>query len=74
MAALPPNSGAKSWEDAMQSGIPHPAQPAIPNIVGSPEGVVYGYVGAVVTDDAGNLYVKSTDATVATGWRTATLT
>lgn len=74
MAGTPPNAGAKSWEDAMQSGIPRPAQPAIPNIIGSPEGVLYGDVGAMVTDDEGGLWVKSTDASVATGWKTATLT
>lgn len=68
MAATPPNAGAKKWEDAMQSSTPFPPQPAIPCIEGSPEGVIYGYPGAVVTTTAGALYVKSTPADVATGW------
>ena len=72
MAATPPNAGAKAWEDAMQSNQPYPAQPAIPVLNATPEGVIYANPGAVCTDIAGNLYVKSTDASVNTGWLTVT--
>jgi hypothetical protein len=38
-------------------------------IPGGPQGVVYAPIGSVVTDDAGNIWVKSSDNTVATGWK-----
>jgi len=74
MAGTPPQAGAKAWEDAMQSGIPYPAQPAIPILNATPEGSVYAPAGSVCTDIAGHLYVKSTPADVSTGWLSATLT
>ena len=48
-------------------------QPGIPRIDGGPQGVCYAGVGAICTDDLGNLWVKSTDNTVNTGWKKPTL-
>jgi hypothetical protein len=73
-AAVPPSNqpGAGLWESAMQGGI-RPAQNAIPMIPGGPQNVVYAPVGSCCSDDLGNWWVKSSDATVNTGWKKPTL-
>lgn len=66
----PGNPGARLWEQQMQDGK---AQPAIPNIAGGPNNVVFAPVGAVCTDDTGKLWVKQTDSSLCSGWEYATL-
>lgn len=70
MAAVPPNNtpGAALWDAAIQ-GENGRAQPSIPMIAGGPQGVIYAPIGSVCTDDSGNIWVKSTDASVNTGWK-----
>lgn len=65
---VPPQAGAKAWEDAVQSGIPYPAQSSIPILNATPEGSIYAPPGSVCTDTTGKIYVKSTLADVNTGW------
>lgn len=45
-----------------------PVQSEIKQISGSPEGVLYGVFGLLVTDNQGNLYVKQSDVSLNTGW------
>ena len=49
-------------------------QSEIRQITGSPQGVIYAPYGYLVTDDAGNVYVKQSDAEVNTGWKKLTFT
>jgi len=74
-AAVPSstNVGAQLWDASYQGQSPRPAQPSIPYIEGGPQGVVYAPVGWVCSDQAGNFWVKSTDASVNTGWKKPTL-
>ncbi len=64
--ALSPNAGATLWDDAVQSG--KMVQPGIPTLLASPEGVIYGRAGLVVTTVTGQLFVKASEADVNTGW------
>lgn len=75
MAAIPPANtpGAGLWEAAMQGQSAYRFQPGIPRIDGGPQNVIYAPIGAVCTDDSGNIWVKSTDHTVNTGWKKPTL-
>lgn len=74
MADVPPTLGAKLWDEATQ-GSDHNAQPHQPPMIpGGPEGVVWGSAGVTAVDELGVLYVKTTDASLNTGWSTVTAT
>lgn len=77
MATVPPDPGANQINESVQGGgnsFANPAQQSIPNIIGSPEGVIYAPPGWIVTTTVGNMYVKQSTVDLATGWRTVTLT
>lgn len=40
----------------------------------TPEAIIKAKAGFIITNDLGELYVKSTNETLATGWKKATLT
>lgn len=54
----------------MQAEYDRPeAQPGIPRIRGSPEGVLFGRIGYIVVDfETGDVWQKTTTLEVATGW------
>lgn len=65
---LPGNPGANLWDQGAQ-GSDHTAQPGSPvNVLTDPEGVIFADPGVTCTDVLGNLYVKKTARTLATGW------
>lgn len=67
---LPGNPGAALWDTASKETPP--GQP--PMIPGGPEGVIFAAAGRLCVDEEGNLYVKQTDVTLATGWALVTAT
>lgn len=70
MASAPGNAGARLVDEARAKTAPN--QPLV--IVGGPEAVVYAPPGWVVADELGNLWLKKTDASLATGWDEVTAT
>lgn len=64
----PGNLGAKLWDESTQ-GSDHTVMPGQPPLIaGGPENVVFAPVGTLVVDEVGQLYQKTTPATLATGW------
>lgn len=47
-------------------------QTEIHRLSASPEGVLKAPAGFITVDEAGNIYVKTTDETLNTGWKTVT--
>lgn len=70
---LPGNTGAALIDQQVQGGQ---AQSSVPIGVPltTPESVIYAPIGYVLTTNNGKLWVKTTDESVATGWKQATLT
>lgn len=76
MALVPPNNypGAWLWDMGAQ-GSDHTHQPGSPvNVYMDPEGYIYADAGVTCVDVLGNMYVKTTDRSLATGWCLVTCT
>lgn len=70
MALVPPANGlgANLWDMGAQ-GSDHTRQPGSPvNVIIPPEGVIYASFGVTCVDVLGEMFVKTTDVSLATGW------